>query len=159
MAKKEVSKRSATGFIVDGSLQLRNRKAFVESLRDMDDGDVMVSVAKAEVCRSNQQNSYYWSILERVADATGMTPLDAHAWFKSRFLSRPMVFANKDTGQVEEQQVPVSTRSLPPSDFFDYTEEVRVFAAEFLNVSCETPNRWLRNNRDWNGLNTNKPMG
>lgn len=139
MSETVKSVLQATGHLTQGKLQMVNRQAFTDSLRQMEDGDVLVTVAPALACRSQQQNAYYWSVINQIADYTGELPQAVHDYCKHKFLSRPVVLQNTTTGEVEEQQVPVSTRTLSQSGFFDYTEQVRMWAAEFLSVACPTP--------------------
>ena len=121
-----------------GQLEIYNRPGFQTKLQHLEDGEYVLNIQPLKASRSAQQNRYYWKILEIIADHSGHTPLELHESMKIRFLAHPMVFQSR-SGQVEELSVPVSTTNLDVPSFWDYTESIRQWAAEFLDVNTPSP--------------------
>lgn len=91
--------------------------------------------------RSTQQNSYYWGVVIELIHAE-LTSLGnevdvqgVHEWLLMKFNYKEMV--NESTGEVE--RIPQRSKTLSKSEFFDYVEKVRKFAAEFLNLYIPDP--------------------
>ncbi|MCV5968741.1 hypothetical protein, partial [Lactococcus petauri] len=63
-----------------------------------------------------------------------------HEWLLMKFNYKELV--NESTGEVE--RIPQRSKSLSKSEFFDYVEKVRKFAAEFLNLYIPDPDEQLK---------------
>ena len=96
--------------------------------------------------RSTQQNSYYWAVVIEMIYAEFLNlghEIDrdgVHEWFLMKYNYKELV--NEDSGQVE--RIPQRSKTLSKSEFFDYVEKVRKFAAEFLNLYIPDPDEQLK---------------
>lgn len=89
--------------------------------------------------RSNHQNRYYHGVvLQMIADETGHTPEEIHAFCKSMFLPRLHVLLAG-----HEIEVPKSTTTLSTDEFEVYLDRVRAFAAQELGIAVPLPHESL----------------
>ena len=83
--------------------------------------------------RSNPQNSYYWSVLiKEISKETGHSPEDTHAKLAYKFL----------IVRTESQPFVRSTTSLNTAEMEEYSENIRKWASEFLNLYLPLPGEW-----------------
>ncbi len=129
----------------DGSLKIKNRKLFddhMKSLAGEKDRDVEVEVKRKRKYRSVFQNAYYFGVVlhmvcERLKELGHETDKDtAHEFLKSRFLFTEL--QDEKTGEIIK--IPRKTSSLSTSEFMDYLEDVKRFAAEVLDIYIPEPN-------------------
>jgi hypothetical protein len=127
----------------DGSLVVKARSLFDEGLRLMareKDLAVVIEVKPEKKYRSVFQNSYYWgivitSIATRLRELGHDVDKDlTHEFLKGKFLYTEMV---TDT---EVVKIPRKTSELTTTEFEEYVEMVKQFAAETLNVFIPDPN-------------------
>ena len=127
----------------DGSLIIKARPLFDEGLRLMareKDLDVTIEVKKARKYRSVFQNSYYWGVVitlvaGRLKELGHDVDKDlTHEFLKGRFLYTEM------TAGEETMRVPKKTSDLSTTEFEEYVETVKQFAAETLEVFIPDPN-------------------
>lgn len=90
--------------------------------------------------RSVQQNRYYWLIVTMLSDQTGYTKEETHAILKSKFLRTEKV--NENSGAIYEYVK--STAELSTTEYMDYLESVRQFAAEEFDIQLPEPNEQLQ---------------
>lgn len=87
--------------------------------------------------RSNQQNRYYHGVvLKMISDYTGYCADELHETFKSQLLPTKVV----QIGSVRKE-VSTSTTSLTTTQFEDYCEDIRRFAAETIGLVIPDPNQ------------------
>ncbi len=106
-------------------------------------GKQRVEICRYRPRRSDKANAYYWSCVMPAA-AQGLTESQgetfdcetAHEFFKSLFLSRPVV--NKATGELIANIVG-SSAVLDTARFTEYVEQVRTWCAEYLGVLIPDP--------------------
>lgn len=94
--------------------------------------------------RSEKANAYLWSTIYReLAAYTGHTVEDIHAAMVERFLPsehKRIEFFNRMSGEVLEITTDRRrTSKLTGTAFYDFVEQVRLFASEFLGVETEDP--------------------
>lgn len=127
----------------DGSLIIKARPLFDEGLRLMareKDLDVTIEVKKARKYRSVFQNSYYWGVVitlvaGRLKELGHDVDKDlTHEFLKGRFLYTEM------TAGEETMRVPKKTSDLSTTEFEEYVETVKQFAAEVLDLFIPDPN-------------------
>ena len=120
------------GVLQDGLLKLRHRKRFDEAMKEMRDGEVIVSIRRARATRSLQANALYWSgYIAPLADHTGYSPAWVHAYLKKRFLTpNHMYIADRDGVIVDEQDLEPTTTTLTKLEFSDYLSRIEEFALE-----------------------------
>lgn len=100
--------------------------------------------------KSQKQLAWYWGvILPALSERTGYTVEEMHAWCKYKFLNPPefktLVIVDAHGEVVEEAHVegPETVSLLTTGQMADYTEDIRLFAADKLQVYIEDPNpRW-----------------
>lgn len=127
----------------DGSLIVKARPLFDEGLRLMSrdkDLAVTIEVKPTKKYRSVFQNSYYWAVVitliaSRLKELGHDVDKDlTHEFLKGRFL-----YTEMNTGE-ETMRIPRKTSDLSTTEFEEYVEMVKQFAAETLEVFIPDPN-------------------
>jgi hypothetical protein len=110
-------------------------------LRGLRGTRVDVLVVEHRDTRSGKANAYYWSTVVKLATAyTGDTPEDFHDEMCARFLTRRRIeVLDYATGAATEIVIPGRSSKLKIGDFYTFVEQVRLFCAEFLEVSTPDP--------------------
>lgn len=120
-----------------GKIQMTDyqKRAINEEVKRLDGQNVRVLVTKDTRTRTTKQNRYYWGVVVKmIADQTGYTPEEVHEAMKTEYLGRRFVeFGRK------EVQLSKSTKDIDTKEMSDYTERVRQFAAEFLQMVIPDP--------------------
>lgn len=131
-----------------GALRIYNRPLFEEDVRAMSrekDLAVTIEVKLKKRVRSDVQNAYYWGVVvamisERLRELGHEVDRDlTHEFLKGRFLYSELTDPN--TGEV--MRIPKKTSELATSEFMDYLEHVKQFAAETLDIYIPDPNEQL----------------
>lgn len=95
------------------------------------------TIANFKKDRSTAQNRYYWSVvLGMFSDATGYSVDELHETLKFQLLPTKIV----TIGSVRKE-VSTSTASLTTTQFEDYCEDIRRFAAETIGLVIPDPNQ------------------
>lgn len=127
-----------SGKIRDGKMTLRNRRRIEEWASKMKDCELLITFEKAHATRSHLANALYWAGYVRpLADHTGYTPQEIHAYLKKRFLPKHRIeIVDKQTGVVLDEQDldQLTTTTLTNVEFSEYLHEIAEFAAT-LNVT------------------------
>jgi len=94
--------------------------------------------------RSERANAYLWGVVYReIAAYTGHTVEAIHSAMVERYLPSERVrveFFNRTNGEVLEIDTDRRrTSKLTGTAFFDFVEQVRLFASEFLSIETEDP--------------------
>lgn len=128
----------ATGTVRAGKLLIRNRREFDLQLAEFkDESQLEVTIQRLRATRSSAANAYYWGVvLHMISEHTGDTVEDLHDYFKRRFNAKPIAIGLDD----EDHVTGGSTRRLNTIQFYEYIEQIRQFAAEFLDMSIPNPN-------------------
>jgi hypothetical protein len=132
--------------VVDGRLPERDAKRIGEVIRKFDGKRVVVSVQEVKKTRSSQQNRYYWGCLiklitDEFRDAGNMVNGDdVHDFLKAEVgkLSQVLV-----TVEGEVFRGPGSTAKLTTTEFSNYIEAVRAWAADRLDLKIPSPNETI----------------
>src|SRR6267154_1800137 len=100
-----------SGSIEAGQLKVRHREQFEKAMREMREGEVIVSIRKARATRSVQINRLYWRFyVAPLAEYTGYSSQAIHSFLKSKFLEAPVIsIANADGEVVDEATVEPTT--------------------------------------------------
>ena len=117
--------------IKHGKVVFYNVDMFNGYLISLEGKDVDVIVKKHKKTRSLPQNAYYFGVVVKlVSEETGFTSDEAHVALKMLFL------------QDRTREIPTlrSTTSLSTTDFENYLEQIRVWAAQELNCVIPLPN-------------------
>lgn len=104
--------------------------------------DITIELHKDQ--RSQKANAYYWGcVLKLMADHTGHSADDLHDVMCARFLPserKRLEFVHRMTGEHLEVETDGRRSSkLTGGPFYDFVEEVRMFAREFLDVETPDP--------------------
>ena len=145
----------------DGKLRLLDEpgyRAFVQTLGDGEEvtcafTDGSLDSVRSHI-RSQKANNYLWGhVYVEMAKHTGHSPDDLHDAMCERFLPnehKRVEFYNHMSGEqltVETDGRRSSKQS--PTDFYDFVEQIRAFALEFLGVETQDPDPeyWRRSKR------------
>jgi len=130
----------ASGEMAHGRLRLRQADWFAQQLKELRDGEVLITVERLREARSRQQSRYYFGVvLALISRHSGFSVDELHAWAKARFLPKHLALTNGNGEIVDEYILGGSTKVLTPSEFSDYVEAIRQFAAEQLQVAIPDP--------------------
>jgi hypothetical protein len=121
------------GIVQQGKLKLDRLSDFTSLIHSLEGKRVEVSLEKQRRKRSNNQNAYYWLILEMISKETGQDALDLHQAFKMKFSKHITL-----RGLV----IPQSTKTKDTGEFTEYLEQVRQWAGEFLNMTIPDPQQY-----------------
>ena len=120
--------------IQQGKLML-NHTSFARYIATLPEGRwVEVSVEPVKRTRSNEANRFYWGVVvAMIAEHIGYQKEEVHRALGERFL--------RDR-ESEVNGVPrvKSTTKLSPVEMFEYTDQCRRWAAEFLGLYIPDPN-------------------
>jgi hypothetical protein len=104
---------------------------------------VDVIIVKHKKRRSLRANHYYFgNVLEAIVDYTGQPKDDVHDAMCKLFLEdepRQVEFFNKLTGESIEVDITRRSSKLTGDKFFDFVENVRQWAREFLGLETTDP--------------------
>lgn len=123
-----------TARIEDGRLTvgLRVLEAMRIALAHWQRCPVTITVEKQHATRSLDQNALYWvGYVNPLADYTGYTPNEMHAYLKKRFLPKQRIeIVDKRSGVVVDEQdlEQLTTTTLNKIEFGEYLDEIKAFA-------------------------------
>lgn len=112
---------------VENGVLISNRKPMSEAIKSFEGKIVEIRIRQNRSKRSTLQNNYYWLILSIFAKEIGYSVEELHEACKFKFLSNMVVLGNK------EEVFAHSTTKLSKSEFSDYVECIKQWAAE-LNI-------------------------
>lgn len=126
---------------------VRNRNMFIQSLQQFNNADVVITIQKKRIKRSNSQNAYYFGcIIPLVRDGLINTTgeifdlTETHNFLKAQFCYKELI--NESTGEIVK--IPKSTTDNSTTDAEIYYEQIRRFADDFLGVKIPLPNEDLK---------------
>ncbi len=135
------SAATATGRIEQGKLQVRGRQDFERQIRQLRDGEVVVTVERRHATRSLDQNAYWWGVcVELVSNHTGYTPDEIHELAKQMFLPKRLAVTDGNGEIKGEFVVGGTTTTLNKVEFGEFIESFRRWAATDLGVVIPDPN-------------------
>lgn len=134
----------AAGVVTDSgvlSITSESRAALARAMRKFKRGAVDVIVRPQFHKRSSRANRYYHGcVLKRIVDATQNDKDAVHDDMCDRFIEPQTVsYVNKETGEVDERTVPGRSSRLDVSAFYAFVENVRQWAAEWLDLDIPDP--------------------
>jgi hypothetical protein len=125
-----------TARVEEGRLKvgLRVLEAMRLALQHWQRCPVTITVEKQHATRSVDQNALYWAgYVNPLADYTGYTPLEMHAYLKKRFLPKQRIeIVDKRSGVVVDEQdlEQLTTTTLNKIEFGEYLDEIKAFALD-----------------------------
>lgn len=122
-----------------GKLLIYGKKLFNDYLSTLDGKDVRIVVGKLEKQRSNKENAYYWGVaIKLISEEIGLSAEETHEALKILFLKKHIDF--QILNKIEPIEYVRSTASLSTKEFEEYLENIRMWAASFLNCQVPMPN-------------------
>lgn len=125
-------------------LDFLSKKTFIDDLKDFKDKDrVWIVVETYYPKRSLKQNNLLHLYLSEIAKETGAQLDQIKDALKKKFLSVPLttndgeIMADKSSGEVLERVK--RTSELTVVEFMDFTENVRLWAMDFLGMYLPLP--------------------
>jgi hypothetical protein len=125
-------------------LDFLSKKNFLEDLKDFKDKDrVWIVIEKYYTKRSLKQNNLLHLYLSEIAKETGMQMEQIKDALKKKFLTVALttkdgeIVADKESGEVLERVR--GTSELTVVEFMEFTENVRIWAMEFLGLYLPSP--------------------
>lgn len=128
--------------VVGGKLPERDALRIGTAIRHLDGKKVLIALSEVKRKRSDQQNRYYWGVVVKLVtdafrDAGNMVNAeDVHDFLKQHVGKLSQVLVTPD-GEV--LRGPGSTARLTTTEFSNYVEAVRAWAAEVLGLSIPSP--------------------
>ncbi|HPW67804.1 MAG TPA: hypothetical protein PLS84_12085 [Salinivirgaceae bacterium] len=97
-------------------------------------GEYIVTINRIKSHRTIPQNKLYRLWLKLIADETGHTDNDLHAYFKAAFLEKQykVVFS-------EQVEIDASTTRLSTKEFTTFLDNIYLFASETLGIILPKP--------------------
>jgi hypothetical protein len=125
-------------------LDFLSKKNFLNDLKQFQDKDrVWIVIEKYYAKRSLKQNNLLHLYLSEIAKETGMQMEQIKDAIKKKFLTVALttkdgeIIADKESGEVLERVR--GTSELTVVEFMEFTENVRIWAMEFLGLYLPSP--------------------
>ena len=129
-----------TATTTKGRLRVRNWNRVESELKNSRDGEWLVTISRAKATRSGQANRYYWgTVVQAVAEHTGYTPDEVHEIFKAKFIPKRLALADGNGEAQGEFVIGGTTTRLDTTEFYEYVEAIRQWAAETLSIDIPDP--------------------
>lgn len=126
--------------IEGGRLKIRNLRKFESELSRMRDGEGVLRIEPAKATRSLNANAWYWGVIvHELSEHTGYTPDEMHEFLKAKFIPKRLSVQNGNGVIVDELVIGGTTREMSKSDFSEYCESIRRWAAEDLGLNIPDP--------------------
>jgi hypothetical protein len=141
-----MEKLELTGHIDDkGALSIHNRQRLLEWAKQYPGKNVVIKFERKGSKRSSPQNRYYWGVVIREITIRlrelghqWLNDEDVHDMMKLKFNHEQIV---SEEGEVLE--LPKSTTALTKTQFAEYVDNIRMWAAGFLGIDIPDPNQDL----------------
>ena len=118
----------------------QDKQSLFNYLKELE-SDYIVSVKKQRNNRSQMQNNYYWaSIVQPLANELGYFPDEMHDTLKVKFASEWQSIEINDK-QIGLQTVN-STARMNTKDFEVYADQIRIWALSELGIRLMLPNEF-----------------
>lgn len=126
---------SCIGKVENGKFIPENPTRFKAAFYGHEHKRVRVTVERFRKKRSSEQNGYYFGVIvPMIGDAIGEDDNQTvHDILKAKFNYEILVIGD------EEIIKPKSTSKMPTSEFSDYVEKIRKWAAQFLSLYIPNP--------------------
>ena len=128
------------GVVQDGNIRVLDSASFREYLRSLpSEIEIVVRPRISRKDRSNSQLKYYFGVVVRmISEETGYSKDEVHELLKALFLTETLTLHTKHGDQTVA--APKSTSSLSTAEMEDYLRQIRMWAAEELELSVPEPN-------------------
>jgi len=139
-----------TGCVTDQrKLKVRMRREVSQQLARWKPGtELTVTIERKRATRSLESNAYYWAVVvDRIAQRLEWTPDDAHFYLKARFLPKKLAVCDGNGEIVDEFVLGGSTAKLNKIEFWNYLDEIVLWAGEALQLELPPPDPAWRETR------------
>lgn len=127
------------GKIIKGVMQFDRKEDYLNYIQNLEGKEVSLVIKEWEKNRSNQENSYYWSVpIELISKHTGYSDEEVHELLKSLFLKKKIDVKTKE-GITERHTIVRSTSTLTTVEFEEYLSKIRQWASQELSVYVPEP--------------------
>jgi len=99
--------------------------ALIGQLEFRSGGDYRITIEEVDAGRTNEQNRFYWAILNEIADQTGNSSDDLHETFRAMFLT--------DRGAVPPRIR--STTELDVREFITYIDQILAYIGTEMGIT------------------------
>ena len=99
--------------------------ALIGQLEFRSGGDYRITIEEVDAGRTNEQNRFYWAILNEIADQTGNSSDDLHETFRAMFLT-------------ERGAIPPrirSTTELDVREFITYIDQILAYIGTEMGIT------------------------
>jgi hypothetical protein len=122
------------GVVRSGRLHADDKAALERHLTTLEGQRVTITV---DDVRSTEAHRYLFGpVYDPIAAYTGDTKQALHEFFKRRFLTRSIVrVVNHQTGEILEEDLVESSKLQTVRGFYEFTEQVKLLAAEFMGLT------------------------
>lgn len=133
----------AAGLVKAGKFKAMDRAEFERAMSQFDDGVVCLRISKSshKAIRSLRANNYLWRVLTMIATRTGNDVQVVHDEMCEKFLKYTVNHIDVETGEVTMRTFIGGTSKLHGDTFYEFVENVRLWAAEWLQLEIPNPDR------------------
>jgi hypothetical protein len=128
-----------------GKLSIHNRQRLLAWAKEYPGKEVVIKFERKGTKRSSPANRYYWGVCIREITIRlrelghqWITDEDVHDMMKIKFNYERIVSEHGET-----LELPKSTTGLTKMQFFEYVENIRMWAAGFLGIDIPDPHKNL----------------
>lgn len=119
-----------------GQVKLNNHNLYQQKVKSLEGKYIELIIRKQKSIRSLALNSYYWGVVvDLIANHIGYKPEECHESLKNKFASEEDVL----TGLIKVE----STASWDNERFIKYMDDIKQWAAMFLDLYIPDPNEYL----------------
>jgi hypothetical protein len=139
---------AVAGTVKQGRIELADEAGYRKFVKGLAEGlCVTVTVSEEKDIRTIVANRYLWGVCYRdIEKETGQPRELIHAEMCERFLKQQVVYLDKATGLTVEKWYVGGSSGLSVREFYEFVEKVRLWAAEWLELTIEDPDpeyrRW-----------------
>ena len=131
--------------IQSGVMTMKQKSSFLADIKNLRDGDYVVTVERKKKTRSIEQNRYYWGVVVPLV-RQGLIDLGyqitfegTHEYLKANF--NVIEIINEHSGEIIKTVG--STTEMSTSQMMEYFAQIYRWSAEYLNVIIPEPNTQL----------------
>lgn len=143
-------KLTVPGVIARGAIRLDDRRGFNADVAKFGEGQAIVLAVEDEKTSASRKayGYYYGVVLKLLAEYSGHSVDDLHAWAKAKFTPKHVALLDGNGQIVDDLVVGSTTTTFDGHEFYEYVEELRRFMLERLQVVTPDPDpEWRAKHR------------
>lgn len=118
------------GRVKNGRVIWNDKEGVQRYMSELEDADVMITIARNYGKRTLKQNAYSWVVYEYISQHTGYQTIEVKAEMQRMFLTRP-----DKRGKMRIR----GTSTLNRAEFNEFLERVIWFSATWLGIAVPPP--------------------